>query len=137
MSGPARTQGWKGLTFAQKLIYSSAMFNVAVIGFAWVKRQMKMADKEAKEVEELQASMAEVTAENWSANSRFRCYFAAQQYHVLNSSGPEEETSREVQKMLEILAQCREDLYRKIPKVTPAMQSLQNAPAMPVAAAPE
>lgn len=40
----------------------------------------------------LQATMAEVSAENWSANSRFRCFFAAQQYYLLNSSSPEEET---------------------------------------------
>ncbi|CAK8996755.1 unnamed protein product [Durusdinium trenchii] len=50
----------------------------------------RMADKEQKEVEELQATIAEVSADNWSANSRYRCFFAAQQYYLLNSSGPEE-----------------------------------------------
>eukprot|EP00930_Biecheleria_cincta_P104830 TRINITY_DN9725_c0_g3_i1.p1 TRINITY_DN9725_c0_g3~~TRINITY_DN9725_c0_g3_i1.p1 ORF type:complete len:137 (+),score=31.16 TRINITY_DN9725_c0_g3_i1:67-477(+) len=130
MAGKAT--GWRGLSFPQKLIYSSAMVNLAVISFVWVKRQMKMADKEQREAEELAHSIAEVSAESWSANSKFRCFFAAQQYHMLNSSGPEEETSPEAQKMLEVLAQCREDLYKKMPVDSPAMRT--KAPEMPASA---
>mmetsp|Transcript_55324 Transcript_55324/g.99630 ORF Transcript_55324/g.99630 Transcript_55324/m.99630 type:complete len:143 (-) Transcript_55324:13-441(-) len=126
----SRSHGWKGLSFPQKLIYSSAMINVAVISFVWVKRQMKMADKEQKEMDEMAAMTKEFDAANWGANSRFRCFFAAQQYHMLNSAGPDEETGGEVQKMLEVLAQCREDLYRKIPKDTPAMMPLHMAPQL-------
>ncbi|CAJ1348848.1 unnamed protein product [Effrenium voratum] len=124
MAGRARN--WQQLTFPQKLVYTSAVLNFAVLSFVWVKRQMRMADKEQKEVEELQATMAEVSADNWSANSRFRCFFAAQQYYMLNSAGPEEETAPEAKKMLDVLAQCREDLYRKIPKETPASRPVQS-----------
>ena len=89
-----RVAGWKGLTLPQKLIYSSAVVNLGVLSFVWVKRQMKMADKEQKEVEELQATMAEISTETWSENSRYRCFFAAQQYYLLNANGPEEETDK-------------------------------------------
>ena len=116
---------WKALNFPQKAIYASAIFNVSVLSFVWVKRQMRMADKEQKEVEELQATMAEVSADNWSANSKYRCFFAAQQYYLLNSSSPEEETVPEARKMLEVLTQCREELYPKIPKDTPASRPIQ------------
>ncbi|CAK9033886.1 unnamed protein product [Durusdinium trenchii] len=123
MAGRARN--WRSLSFSQKVIYTSAVVNTAVLSFVWVKRQMKMADKEQKEVEELQATIAEVSADNWSANSRYRCFFAAQQYYLLNSSGPEEETAPEAKKMLDVLAQCREELYLKIPKDTPASRPIQ------------
>merc|ERR1719510_1006145 len=116
----SHTRNWQTLSFPQKLIYMSAVVNTAVLSFVWVKRQMKMADKEQKEVEELEAMIAQVSADNWNANSRYRCFFAAQQYYLLNSSGPEEETVPEAKKMLNVLTQCQEDLYQKIPKDTPA-----------------
>mmetsp|Transcript_37596 Transcript_37596/g.70108 ORF Transcript_37596/g.70108 Transcript_37596/m.70108 type:complete len:131 (+) Transcript_37596:72-464(+) len=127
-SGQTRAQGWKGLTFPQKLIYSSSVVNLAVLSYVWVKRQMKMADKEQKEVEEMQESMAEVASEAWSSNSRYRCYFAAQQYYLINANGPEEETGPETQKLLDVLARCREELYKKIPKDTPASRPGPMAP---------
>mmetsp|Transcript_95988 Transcript_95988/g.117627 ORF Transcript_95988/g.117627 Transcript_95988/m.117627 type:complete len:131 (+) Transcript_95988:37-429(+) len=125
------TRKWKGLNVQQKAIYASAIFNFGVLSFVWVKRQMRMADKEQKEVEDLQATIAEVSADNWSANSKYRCFFAAQQYYLLNSSSPEEETSPEAQKMLDVLAQCREELYPKIPKDSPASRPVQFTAMMP------
>merc|ERR1719203_2653756 len=120
--------GWGSLSFAQKLIYSSAIFNVSVVGFVWVKRQLKMADKEAKEVEGLQDLATEMDMGNWSEANRFRCFFAAQRYHMLGTSGPEEEKSPDVLKMLDVMAQCREELYRKLPVETPAMRPLHQPP---------
>eukprot|EP00933_Yihiella_yeosuensis_P001650 TRINITY_DN102769_c0_g1_i1.p1 TRINITY_DN102769_c0_g1~~TRINITY_DN102769_c0_g1_i1.p1 ORF type:complete len:141 (+),score=37.56 TRINITY_DN102769_c0_g1_i1:87-509(+) len=131
MSGGAGLRGWKGLSFPQKLIYSSAMVNLAVISFVWVKRQIKLAEKEKKEVEEMQTMANNVSAADWGATSEFRCFYAAQHYHILNSSGPEEETGKDVQKMLEVLALCREELYKKMPPETPSMKPLHIAPALP------
>merc|ERR1719440_1289806 len=58
---------------------------------------------------------AEMDVGNWSESNRFKCFFAAQRYHMLGSTGPEEEKSEDVQKMLKVMAQCREELYDKLP----------------------
>uniref|UniRef100_A0A6U8U6M7 Uncharacterized protein n=1 Tax=Zooxanthella nutricula TaxID=1333877 RepID=A0A6U8U6M7_9DINO len=120
--------GWRALSWTQKMIYSSAMLNVCVVGFVWLKRQLKMADKEARELQELQAFTAEMDMGNWSEGNRFRCFFAAQRYQMLGTQGPEEEKAPEVQKLLEVMAQCRAELYRKLPVETPAMRPLHLPP---------
>merc|ERR1712194_901782 len=120
--------GWATLTWTQKMIYSSAILNVGVVGFVWVKRQMKMAEKEAKELEDVASINADMDMGSWSESNRFRCFFAAQRYHMLNTKAPEEETGSEVQKMLEVMAQCRKEIYRKLPVETPAMRPLHQPP---------
>mmetsp|Transcript_48985 Transcript_48985/g.98692 ORF Transcript_48985/g.98692 Transcript_48985/m.98692 type:complete len:125 (-) Transcript_48985:151-525(-) len=116
--------GFSSLSFTQKMIYTSAVFNVCVVGFVWLKRQLKMADKESKELEDMQVLTSSMDMGNWSESNRFKCFFAAQHYHMLGTSGPEEEKGPEVQKMLDVMAQCREELYRKVPAETPAMRPL-------------
>merc|ERR550532_2056460 len=106
------------------MIYASALLNVSIVGFVWLKRQLKMADKEAKEVEDMKVLTSEMDVGNWTDSNRFRCFFAAQRYHALDTRGPEEEKPAEVQKILEVLAQCRGELYTKLPAETPAMRPL-------------
>eukprot|EP00444_Apocalathium_aciculiferum_P022572 CAMPEP_0183433740 /NCGR_PEP_ID=MMETSP0370-20130417/61584_1 /TAXON_ID=268820 /ORGANISM="Peridinium aciculiferum, Strain PAER-2" /LENGTH=163 /DNA_ID=CAMNT_0025620149 /DNA_START=56 /DNA_END=547 /DNA_ORIENTATION=+ len=120
--------GWSNLSFAQKMIYSSALLNVCVIGFVWLKRQLKMSEKEAKEMEASKTFEADMDMGSWSESNQFRCFFAAQRYHMLGTASADEEKSPEVQKMLEVMAQCREELYRKLPIETPAMRPLHMPP---------
>merc|ERR1712187_134520 len=110
----SKAGGFAGLSFPQKLVYSSAVINVTVIGFVWLRRQFKMAHQELKEHEELRVLKGEMDEGEFGESNRFRCFFAAQRYNMMNTTGPEEETSQEVQVLLKVLAQCREDLYEKI-----------------------
>mmetsp|Transcript_130669 Transcript_130669/g.326045 ORF Transcript_130669/g.326045 Transcript_130669/m.326045 type:complete len:130 (-) Transcript_130669:32-421(-) len=128
MAGRVGASGWKSLSWTQKMVYSSAVVNGCVVGFVWLKRQFKMADKEAQEMKEMQSYTAEMDVGNWSESSRFRCFFAAQRYHMFGSKGPEDEKEPEVQKMLEVMEQCRQELYRKLPSETPAMRPLHMPP---------
>eukprot|EP00929_Paragymnodinium_shiwhaense_P020394 TRINITY_DN13611_c0_g1_i1.p2 TRINITY_DN13611_c0_g1~~TRINITY_DN13611_c0_g1_i1.p2 ORF type:complete len:126 (-),score=46.60 TRINITY_DN13611_c0_g1_i1:156-533(-) len=122
---------FKGLNFSQKLVYSSAVINVCVVGFVWVRRQFKLAQQEAREKDDMQVLTAEMEMGNWSESNRFKCFFAAQRYRMQGTSGPEEEEKDDdVQKMLQVLAQCREDLYYKLPAQTPAMRPLHKPPMM-------
>lgn len=117
--------GFKNLSLSQKVIYVSVIINVGVCGFVWLKRQLKMSEKEAREMDEMKAMTEAIDATSLSDSSnKFRCFFAAQHYHMLGTSSPEEEKSPEIQKILEVLAQCREDLYRRMPDETPAMRPL-------------
>merc|ERR1712039_221338 len=119
-SSRAPRSGFKNLTGTQKVIYVSA------VGFVWLKRQIKMSEKEFKEVEEMKAMTEAAPADLMENSSKFRCFFAAQQYHMLGSTSPEEEKAPEVQRMLEVLAQCKEDLYHKLPAETPCMRPLHS-----------
>mmetsp|Transcript_55339 Transcript_55339/g.145704 ORF Transcript_55339/g.145704 Transcript_55339/m.145704 type:complete len:127 (-) Transcript_55339:225-605(-) len=116
--------GWSSLPFAQKTVYASAILNVSVVGFVWVKRQLKMADREAQEVKEMEEIQMDMDMGKWSESNKFRCFYAAQQYRMMGTAAPEEEESPEVRKLLEVMAQCREELYRKLPAETPSMQPL-------------
>eukprot|EP00747_Dinoflagellata_sp_TGD_P186379 gnl/TRDRNA2_/TRDRNA2_43375_c0_seq1.p2 gnl/TRDRNA2_/TRDRNA2_43375_c0~~gnl/TRDRNA2_/TRDRNA2_43375_c0_seq1.p2 ORF type:complete len:135 (+),score=34.32 gnl/TRDRNA2_/TRDRNA2_43375_c0_seq1:80-484(+) len=121
--------GFKNLTLPQKLIYSSAVFNVSVVGFIWLKRQMKLADREEEErtaLQELTAGMEGTEA--WTETNKFRCFWAAQRYHQYGAAGPEEEKDPEVQKLLAVMSKCREDLYELIPTDTPATRPLHSPP---------
>merc|ERR1719272_1576548 len=103
------------LSFTQKMIYGSALLNVCVIGFVWLKRQLKMADKEVREMEDMKQFEVDMDMGNWSESNRFRCFYATQRYHMSDTAGPQEEKSPEVLKILEVMHQCREELYRKLP----------------------
>ncbi|CAE7251600.1 unnamed protein product [Symbiodinium sp. CCMP2592] len=118
-----RVAGWKPPAQTSPAIEDRKVAGLAVKRDAiacCLFARARMADKEQKEVEEMQATMAEIASESWSENSRYRCFFAAQQYYLLNANGPEEETGKGAQKLLDVLAQCREEVYKKIPKDTPA-----------------
>mmetsp|Transcript_16300 Transcript_16300/g.35705 ORF Transcript_16300/g.35705 Transcript_16300/m.35705 type:complete len:124 (-) Transcript_16300:65-436(-) len=115
--------GFRSLSIPHKLVYSSAVINITVVSLAWLKRQIKTAESEKKEVEDAESVLAEMDTGTWSETNRFRCFFAAQRYRMFGSQGPEDEQSAEIQKMLSVIKQCREDLYDLIPPETPAMTS--------------
>jgi len=56
-------------------------------------------------------------------SSQFRCFFAARRYRAMNTSGPQDEAEdTDVQQVLKVLEQCKEDVYLTLPPSTPAMQ---------------
>mmetsp|Transcript_87056 Transcript_87056/g.136286 ORF Transcript_87056/g.136286 Transcript_87056/m.136286 type:complete len:133 (+) Transcript_87056:87-485(+) len=126
--------GFKSLPFGHKLVYISAIVNVSVLGFVWVKRQIKMSQEELRQKEDMVVLTAEMDVGNWTESNRFKCFFAAQRYHMVGSTGPEDEKSPEVQRMLEVMHQCREGLYNYIPAETPSMRPLHAPPSYTVSA---
>eukprot|EP00405_Crypthecodinium_cohnii_P011719 CAMPEP_0206426354 /NCGR_PEP_ID=MMETSP0324_2-20121206/4327_1 /ASSEMBLY_ACC=CAM_ASM_000836 /TAXON_ID=2866 /ORGANISM="Crypthecodinium cohnii, Strain Seligo" /LENGTH=165 /DNA_ID=CAMNT_0053891291 /DNA_START=171 /DNA_END=668 /DNA_ORIENTATION=- len=120
-----RASGWKSLSFSQKTVYGGALLNILVVAFVWLKRQLKMADREAKELEETKSLESDMDMGNWNQDNKFRCFFAAQRYHMLAPETAEEELSPEVQKLVSVMSQCREELYRKLPDDLPAMRPIE------------
>mmetsp|Transcript_120026 Transcript_120026/g.208442 ORF Transcript_120026/g.208442 Transcript_120026/m.208442 type:complete len:135 (+) Transcript_120026:67-471(+) len=127
MSAVARA-GFKSLPFSHKMIYISAVANVSIVGFVWTKRQIKLGQQELKEEDQMKELHQEMSAGVWSSSNRFKCFFAAQRYHLLDTAGPAEEQSADCQQVLRILDQCRDDLHGMIPAETPAMRPLHSPP---------
>merc|ERR1712062_741233 len=101
------------------------MCSGCMIAVIWLKRQLVMAEKETKEVENLNSMISDADMNTWGEEGNtYKCYFAVQRYHMLNTSSHEEEQSPEAKKMLEVMAQCREEIYKQLPAETPAMRPL-------------
>eukprot|EP00746_Dinoflagellata_sp_MGD_P020745 gnl/MRDRNA2_/MRDRNA2_148361_c0_seq1.p1 gnl/MRDRNA2_/MRDRNA2_148361_c0~~gnl/MRDRNA2_/MRDRNA2_148361_c0_seq1.p1 ORF type:complete len:133 (-),score=30.15 gnl/MRDRNA2_/MRDRNA2_148361_c0_seq1:73-471(-) len=128
MSAPAArsvANRWKELPFHQKVVYGGAVFNVVVLSFTFVKRQFKLAEKEAETQKVRTAFEQEASGPSALETSQFRCFFAARRYRSMNTSGPQDEVEdEEVMKVLKVLDQCKEDVYTHLPPTTPSMREV-------------
>jgi len=113
------------------MVYGSAVLNVSILGFVWISRQMKMAEKEEQERQKMEASLGKLDDDRLLSSNKFRCFFAAQQYHMMLTETPTEANNPGFHKLLDVLAQCQQELYRGLPAETPAMRPL-HMPSQPL-----
>lgn len=105
--------GWKAMSTTKKIMTAGFGANVFFIATMVVCREWK---KYAKEEERLtQKKVRELTQD-------FKCYFAARQYY--QECRQDMGTSEICKQVTSVLQTCQDELYTKIPPVTPAMSPL-------------